>query len=193
VISYEGPEWTFAGDVRQEPDGRGGTITNAQRRTLHARVPGTLPLTRETATGIVTELVAEDQRDGSSARSQVIQGRTLEIRAARVKNKAGVEVDADLLLDTPISISRETMDVPTWISRIGFELQRRTGKQVLAGVSAGARFSRQPVTLDANDEPARLVLERLVSSLSEPAGWNVMYIPAIKTHSLTVVFQRVQG
>lgn len=193
VISYEGPEWTYSADVRHEPDGRGGTIANAQRRTLHASVPGTLPLTRETATGIVTELVAQDERDGSSARYQVIQGRTLEVRAVRVKNRAGVDVDAELLLDTPISIARDTLDVATWISRIGFQLQRRTAKQVLAGVSAGAPFSRQPVTLEANDEPARTVLERLLSSLQHPAGWNSMYIPAIRTYSLTVVFQRVQG
>jgi hypothetical protein len=193
VISYEGPEWTYSGDVQQKSDGRGGTITNTRKRTLHASVPGTLPLTRETATDIVLQLIAEDERGSSSARYQVTQGRALEIRAVRVKNQAGVEVDADLLLDTPISIARGTLDVATWISRIGFELQRRTGKQVLAGVSAGAPFSREPIALDANDEPARIVLERLLSSLHYPAGWNIMYIPAIKTHSLTIVFQRVQA
>lgn len=192
VITYEGPEWAFAGDLRQDRDGQGRVVTSTRKGSVYASVPGRLPLSRQTATELLRRLVTADEREGGSARYLVIEGRTIEVRAVRFKDAAGIEVDAGLLLDTPISLSRDRLEAAGWVARIGFELQRRSGRKVFAGFATVPPRPSDPIVLEADNEPAREVLDRLLSQLPYPAGWSVTYTPSMKAHSLFILHQRVQ-
>lgn len=191
VISYEGPEWSYAGDVRVEPDGRGRTVTSTRKGSLNVGVTGTLPLTREVATDIIHRLVAENERNGTSARFEVVQGRTIEVRAVRFRDRSGVERPPDLVLDTPITLAEDRLDASRWLQRIAGELSRMSGKRV-SGVypPGGPRFA-DLIPLQADGEPARQVLDRMLAQLPRPAGWSAMYVPSINSHSLALRFQTI--
>ncbi len=76
VISYESPEWAYAGNLRRQPEVRDGVVRSTATSRLRVSVSGTLPLTRETAADLLQRLIDEDARSGSSARYQLVEGRT---------------------------------------------------------------------------------------------------------------------
>lgn len=191
VISYEDPEWSFSGDLAQQPDGRGGSLWIARKSRLDVSVPTSLPLTRESAADLVERLIVEDARNGGSARFEVFQGRTLEVRPTRVKDRDGVEREATLLLDTPISLRRGQIDASNWLRRIAGEISRATGKDVSGIWAPGGPYYRDLITLEAEHEPARVVLDRLLAQLPRPAGWAVEFIPSMNRFSLAVRVQRI--
>lgn len=191
VISYEGPEWSYAGDLEQGPNGRGGTVARIRTSSLSVSVSGTVPLNRETAADILRRLIAENERNGFSGRFQLIEGRTLEVRAIRFRARDGVERPANLILDTPISLTRDNLDVSRWLQRIAAELARETGTSVSGIYPPGGPRFLVPIAFEADHEPARQVLDRLLSHLPRPAGWIAAYVPSINSYSLALRFQGV--
>lgn len=191
VISYEGPEWSYPGDLQQEPNGGGGAISRMRSSSLRVSVSGALPLTRETAADIVRRLIAGNEQNGFSGRFQLIEGRTLEVRATRFRARDGGERQTDLILDAPISLPRDALDLSSWLQRIAAVLTRETGKSVSGIYPPGGPRFLEPITLEADNEPARQVLDRLLLHVPRPAGWVAAHVPSIRGYSLALRFQRI--
>ncbi|HQZ38341.1 MAG TPA: hypothetical protein PLH72_04845 [Vicinamibacterales bacterium] len=186
AISYEEPEWSYSGDLGEMPDSRGRAVVVAKRSSLSASISVNVPVDRQETVELLGRLLEANEQNGSSARFDIIQGRTIEVRPGRVKNAQGDEVATTLLLDTPISLQRGSEIPAVWLQRVAQALRRETGKDVMAAFQPGSPVMSQAITLEADGESARTVLDRMLGAMPRQGAWAVNYIPSMKRYSLVI-------
>ena len=194
AIALEDPKWEYAGDLRTDtlPDGRSVSSLKTGPITASRAVSGRV--TREDVVGILEDLVEMQQRNGNSARYQVLTARAVEVRPVAVKNAEGAEVAPSLLLDTPIMLSRDTANIDVWLNRIVAELRRVTGTRIIIAPHQGAgQLNSVQVALDANQQPARQVVDRLLQAMPRDGAWTVNYMPFIASYSIGLSFRSVEA
>jgi hypothetical protein len=77
-----------------------------------------------------------------------------------------------------ISMPRDTTTPDVWLGRIAVAVRLSTRRSVNGVYPPNAPLLDRKVTLEANAEPARDVLDRLLAALPRQGAWTVSYVPA---------------
>jgi hypothetical protein len=189
AISYEDPEWSFSGDFHVDVLASGRTTQSLKTGPLVASRPVGAAFDREDVVAVIEELIAMQGRNGNSARYQVVDGRSIEVRPVLVKNRDGREEVPELLLDRAIVLERDTASPRVWLQRIATSLQRLSGVKTIGVFHPDQELDSMKVTLAADQEPARQVIDRLLASLPRQGSWAVNYLPGTRLYSVALSFR----
>lgn len=189
AISYEDPQWAYPGDLSIDVLANGRTTAHLRTGPLMASRPVGAALDREDVVAILEDLIANQARNGNSARYQVVEQRSIEVRPVLVKNRLGNEEVPVLLLDLPIVLERDTASPSVWLQRIVATLGRLSGVKTTGVFHFDQALDSVMVTLAADQEPARQVIDRLLESLPRHGSWAVNYLPGLRLYSVALSFR----
>lgn len=178
-ISFEEPELTYPGDFDEKVLNDGRTMRTPKKTSLSLSRSVSVPLARDEVASILNELIALDAAENPGQRFQVIERRVLEVRPLSARDADGHERPASSLLDTPISLERDTANPGVWLYRIAAALQLTVNRSVMGTYAPNAPLINRMVTLEANGEPARDVLDRMLSQLPRQGYWTFSYTPEL--------------
>lgn len=177
AIAFEEPESKDPGDW-DEVESRTGRVMKVPRKgSLSLSRAVSLPLTRDDTASILRELIDLDAKRDPSRPFQLVDGRVLQVRPLLARGADGIPAPAVSLLDTPISLERDAAGPHVWLQRIAFALRLAAKRSVHSIYPPNAPLTDITVVLDARDEPARDVLDRLLSELPRQGAWNLEYAP----------------
>lgn len=188
AISLEEPEWQHAEDVQGRFDAQAKrTIRTGPRASVALSRSVASPMSRQDVAAVLRDLVGQIEQQ-TSARFAVVEGRTLGVVVKSVRKANGVVAPAESVLDSRITLIRDRRPLSDWLSRIGYELRRVSQRPVYSVYPPGGQLRDYMVVLAADNEPARDVLERLLSDLPREAAWRWSYSPATDRFTLGLRF-----
>jgi hypothetical protein len=171
-VSVEGPQWAFPGDA--EDVAVADPQFSAQHQNAHYLVmkPHVVQI-RFSAVGDAapTDLHGLLLQLANSANKALPYAYRLDLQdgeyvlvPTKTRNSAGELQEVQPLLDRHVSISSDSRPIAEHAKLMADELSRQTGLHISCcqGMIAGVPWGRAVVPFQADDEPAREVLQRLV-------------------------------
>lgn len=200
IISYEDPEYVFAGDlqdvtaaVRRDLDKPGPhpAVIVPRGPALHFAYPVSNGKPQEEMTALLARMLAEYAKAGGAV-FRVQQrtnkwGRMWEVVPAEVRDKNGRMVTAKPVLDYGVSISTEERTAMQMFALICRELSQVTGRKIERGTVPLNAFFALRVQMGADvSQPAREVLEKLLGKFMGPLSWSLFYDPGTDAYFLNI-------
>jgi hypothetical protein len=126
---------------------------------------------------ILSRLIAEYQSSGYAGGFKLQQtGEYFHVVPTRLRNRDGNDEAYRAILDTEISISRQGPLLHV-LTAIATTLAERRGVAVFLGTIPQGRSMGVPVTIVAENEPARSVLVRTLAATGARLSWALYYGP----------------
>jgi hypothetical protein len=204
-ISYEDPAYAYNGDLIDHTDPDYKRSHPGGFRALDPKV-GTVVLrgnfralvrSSADAMAMLQSLLDDHLRAGNAGEFALISnGDGVAIVPARVRNANGVLSPDQSPLETRISLPELRRTATQTLDAIGGAIRTNSGKEV--GVASSPFIGMQPysVTIGANNEAARGVLQRTLAGLEYADGrtvghipkmaWSLLYVPGQKIYLLNV-------
>ena len=115
-------------------------------------------------------------------------GQRLHIIAAGVKNKDGVLVSHQSLLDTPITVTAQKRNGVELLNAICAAITQASGTRVVAGGAPANLFFRSQTESGAGNQRARDFLTNELDRIGGAAKltWQLLYAPDMKTYYLKI-------
>lgn len=203
VITYEDPRYSFANDLED--------VTQQVRRDLHLFPSGRAPkvivpagsplqfdyvVSAETGDPLdwkdsLDRIVATFQAGGYGGRFGVVQvADTYHVVPVEVRNANGEWVAQQSVLDAAITLNQKDVSGFELLSAITDDVIRLTGERVTIGTIPPNLFGNYRGSLEADNEPARRVLLRLLADVMEGTTsrltWQIFYGPDVKYYALNI-------
>jgi hypothetical protein len=202
-ISYEDPAYSWAGELgdatdpefaKSHPNGLRGLYLKGSRTLVLRGDPHQAVRSASDAMPLLQSLVDDHLKAGYPRQFKLIpNGDGIDIVPTAVKNAAGILVADESLLETRITLPELQRTAGQTLDAICEAIRTSTGKNI--GVASNQFQSLYwVVTLGANNEPARTVLQRTLAGLHTnsagaqipKAAWSLMYGPGLKIYLLNV-------
>ena len=208
VITYEDPPYVHESDLVD--------VTNEVRRDLDKFKPGEAPRVLVPKGGeLAFEFDIDPETEKPADPAAVIQqlldayaltghpgvfrlekdGQRLHIIAAAVKNKDGVLVSRQSLLDTPITVAPQKRNGVELLSAICAAISEASGTRVVAGGAPANLFFRYQTESGAKNQRARDFLTNELDRIAGAANlsWQLLYAPDMKTYYLNIHLVTTSG
>jgi hypothetical protein len=187
VITYEDPQFMYAGDVedltdqarKKYPDARG--LIGPRVRTLRANYE----VSQETGelasvSGALASIVNAKNADAVGGRFKFLQiGDVYHVIPTEIRDSTGAWIKQTSILDVRITLKTGELNGAELLEAILGQVSEASGKQVGLGIEGLANtFSAYRGSIDIKDEPARDALVNALHAMSGRIGWVLHYVPA---------------
>lgn len=208
VITYEDPPYVHESDLVD--------VTNEVRRDLDKFKPGQAPRVLvpkggELAFEFDVDPATEKPADPGTVLQQLLDayafaghpgifrlekdGQRFQIIAAAVKNKDGVLVPHQSILDTPITVTAQKRNGVELVNAICAAISEASGTRVLLGGAPANLFVRYQTESGAKDQRARDFLTNELDRIARSAKltWQLLYDAVRKTYYLNIRLVSTSG
>ena len=188
VLTYEDPEWTFAGDLqdrsvllgqpydatRPDPVPKGGPFKFS--------FPVTARLTTAEGRAELVQALLHDYHllpDHHGEFTMIQTADAIHVVPAQAKNAQGQLETRTSLLDTPIQLAAGTRSAMAVTQEVINAVASATGKKVGVFLVPTNLFFQTKVTVDerATDNTARAALIHILKATGRPLSWSLAYLP----------------
>ena len=188
MITYEDPPYAFSADVkdvtdivRKSPSTRKDRILVPQGHALQASFDVSAATGQPTnlAEALDTLVDAKNANPIGGRFGVVRNGNLFHIVPIEVRDRDGRWIKAGSILDTPITLSTETLNGYALIESILKRVSAASGTDI--GLSAerfANAFARYSGKVEAQNEPARDILLRTLRGVSTRFTWMLNYDPS---------------
>lgn len=177
-ITFEAPPWAYAGDLiaPAAASRTPGSLTMGRPRSASITLERAVDdMTAEVVMSMLEEIVRSYEQQGTSARFRVERSGMIHVIPTMVKNRDGVQVPVTPVMDTPITLPAGERTALEWVTAILAEISRTAGVQVNLAQAPFNTLQRTRVRLAAEREPARVVIQRLMSLMHREIYWRLSY------------------
>jgi hypothetical protein len=196
VITYEDPRYEYSRDIKDVTDAiRNPLAPPATRRTLvprggilQASYDVSVATGQPTDTGEALRRILESNDVGpAGGRFRVLEsGGAFHVVPTAIKNAGGSWVAQASVLDTPITLNLQGQSGYALLEAITKEVSRVGGTNIGFGGQAINALVRHRGDVEANTEPAREVLMRMLHAISDRFIWRLFYDPSGKYYVLNL-------
>jgi hypothetical protein len=192
-ITYEDPPYVHGSDiadvtrsVRRDPSFAGGNrILIPKGGKLTFTVPSAPG--GEQRVAAVEALVKTFNTSRNGNLFAVLKGsRFIHVTPQQIAGRAGKLEPVKPLLDTVITLPPKQRNSFELLEAICGQLSLVTKGQVVVGTAPVNLLATKNVSLGANNEPARAVLERLLLAQEKAMSWQLFYDPGLKWYVLNL-------
>lgn len=203
-ITYEDPPYVYMGDLVDvtrtvRSDLSGGRTANKvmipKGGALSFPIPivPVEPLTQPStsrpsaAFDAVRNVLDSDASIRGAEMFTVIQGgQLLHVVPTQRKSTSGRVEKVTPLLDIEISVESKERTAAELIDEICRSLSLMTKSTVVVGTVPAKLLMAHPTTLNASQESARSILDRLFDEIDVPLSWQLFYDPTLKWYVLNI-------
>jgi hypothetical protein len=192
IVTYEDPRYEYLDDIQdvtdqvrdpRNPNNAGKGPVLVPRGGLLAIVYGASADTKEPLDlqDTLSRLLAVKNAYPTGGRFAVLRtGDIYHVVPTQIRDANGVWIPQTSILDVSISISTAELEGTELMSAILDEVGRASGANILgiANTQFIPTFSRYRGRIEANNEPARMVLLRALHGISERFTWLLNYDPS---------------
>jgi hypothetical protein len=191
VITYEDPQFRYAGDVedltdqarKKHPNARG--LIGPRVGTLHANYE----VSQETGelanvSAALVNIVNAKNADAVGGRFKVLQiGDVYHVIPTEIRDSTGAWIKQTSILDVRITLKTGELNGAELLKAILEKVSEASGQKLGWGIDGfNNTFAAYRGGIDVKDEPARDVLIDMLHDISDRFGWAVHYVPADKDY-----------
>lgn len=199
IINYEDPPYLFEGDIED--------VTVARRDGDYSKkvfVPRANPFQLHLAKDadqpsvVFAELARAYVASGNTAGFRIVPGESATFGKLSVpvfyavptsaRNHQGEIIPHTPVMDTRVSLPNGTRSASDFLRKIANAVTTGSGVKVVPGMFPTNFFFQRQVTTEAQQEPARFVLSRVLSSTGKPLSWKMRFDPTMQTYFISVDF-----
>jgi hypothetical protein len=159
---------------------RGGPLT--------ITYPKSTPLDRSDGLNLIRAAIDAYQSAGYPAQfTSRDDGEFIHVVPRLVLGEQGEQKVVGSLLDVPISLPGGDRTIVDAIRDISAAVTKVTGRPILAGLRPWNLIATSTVDAGADNEPARLVLQRILKPWSGRLSWQLLYDPGSRNYMLSIM------